>query len=299
MSQPTTPPSPVYRRSSGHFIRHLVVIVAALAVIIVAVNVIHKSATALPSGNLKAQTTWQATSPSTLGALTTVPNEVFNTVGINSPSIPVTAMASLGGQPPLTAVSSTGARLPEVFYVGANYCPFCAAERWPVIIALSRFGTFTNLGNTTSGAKDIYPNTQTFTFERAHYTSKYVAFDPVEMYTNIPKASGGYTKLETLTPAESALFTKYDASTGYAIPFMSFGNRFFQEGSNYSPASLAGLTRNQIASNLGNPTNAVTQAIIASANYQTAAICVLTKGHPGKVCDSKGTKDAAKKLGIK
>jgi hypothetical protein len=300
MSQSSSPSSsPVYRRSSGHFIRHLIVIVVALAAIVIVINVVHRSASTLPSGNLKAQTTWQATSPSTLGALTKIPPSVFNTVGVNSPSTPVTAMASLGGQPPLTAVSSTGKRLPEVLYIGANYCPFCAAERWPTIIALSRFGTFTGLGNTTSGATDLYPNTQTFTFERAHYTSKYVAFDPVELYGNVLDKSGRYPKLETPTPLEAAIFREYDANTGYSIPFMSFGNRFFQEGANYSPASLAGLTRNQIASNLGNPGDAVTQAIIASANYETAAICSLTKGQPGTVCNSKGVEAAAKKLGTK
>ncbi len=31
---------------------------------------------------------------------------------------------------------------PEVLFVGAEFCPFCAAERWPLIVALSRFGHF-------------------------------------------------------------------------------------------------------------------------------------------------------------
>src|SRR5262245_25312691 len=50
---------------------------------------------------------------------------------------------------------------PEVFYMGAEYCPFCAAQRWPTIIALSRFGTFSNLRTTTSSATDVYPSTPT------------------------------------------------------------------------------------------------------------------------------------------
>ncbi|HUC04207.1 MAG TPA: DUF929 family protein, partial [Acidimicrobiales bacterium] len=31
---------------------------------------------------------------------------------------------------------------PEVFYVGAEFCPYCGAERWAMYIALSKFGTF-------------------------------------------------------------------------------------------------------------------------------------------------------------
>src|ERR1039457_5246804 len=37
---------------------------------------------------------------------------------------------------------------PEVFYYGAEWCPLCAGERWSIVVALSRFGTFHNLGET-------------------------------------------------------------------------------------------------------------------------------------------------------
>jgi hypothetical protein len=29
-----------------------------------------------------------------------------------------------------------------VVFVGAEYCPYCASERWPLVMALSKFGTF-------------------------------------------------------------------------------------------------------------------------------------------------------------
>jgi hypothetical protein len=32
-----------------------------------------------------------------------------------------------------------------MLYIGAEYCPYCAAERWPLVMALSKFGTFSNL----------------------------------------------------------------------------------------------------------------------------------------------------------
>lgn len=295
MSQNATPP--VYRRSSGHFIRHLVVIVVVLAVAIIGINVIHNSSTATPSVKLTAQTKWSATPRIVTGALSSVPSSVFNTIGVKSTKVLVTGLSSLGVKPPSTQKTSTKT-LPEVLYVGADYCPFCAAERWPIVVALSRFGTFTNLGDTTSGAKDIFPNTQTLTFAKSKYKSKYITFASVEEFTNTPnKAGTGYKPLQKMTPSESKLFQRYDGTTG-SIPFVLFGNRFFLSGASYSPSALAGLTRTQIAVHLGNSTLAVTQAIIASANYQVAAICSLTHQQPAKVCDAKGTKAADKKLGI-
>ena len=54
--------------------------------------------------------------------------------------------------------------LPRIIYVGADFCPFCAAERWALVIALSKFGTFNVLHYMTSSASDVYPSTPTFTF---------------------------------------------------------------------------------------------------------------------------------------
>src|SRR5207302_7512423 len=72
---------------------------------------------------------------------------------------------------------------PQILYIGAEYCPFCAAERWSLIVALSRFGTFQHLQLTTSSASDLYPNTSTFTFYRSAYTSPYLDFQSVEEAT--------------------------------------------------------------------------------------------------------------------
>ena len=43
----------------------------------------------------------------------------------------------------------------------------------------------------------------------------------------------------------------------------------------------------------------MTQAIIASANYQTAALCVLTNNKPANVCTSAGVMAAQSAMGIK
>ncbi|MEM3791396.1 MAG: DUF929 family protein, partial [Candidatus Micrarchaeaceae archaeon] len=44
---------------------------------------------------------------------------------------------------------------PAVVYIGAEYCPFCAAERWALIIALMRFGNLSNISYMVSSPTDI------------------------------------------------------------------------------------------------------------------------------------------------
>lgn len=106
--------------------------------------------------------------------------------GVTQLSRRVSRVVGTGGQPqPLKATTTTTILLdpsqkPEVLYIGAGYCPFCAAERWSLIVALGRFGAFTNLHLAQSSGTDIYPNTPTFTFYGSSYHSNYLDFEPVE-----------------------------------------------------------------------------------------------------------------------
>ncbi|MCL5107162.1 MAG: DUF929 family protein [Candidatus Parvarchaeota archaeon] len=52
---------------------------------------------------------------------------------------------------------------PTFVYIGAQGCPFCAGMRWAIIIALSRFGNFSNLFYDKSATND--GNVPTFTFD--------------------------------------------------------------------------------------------------------------------------------------
>lgn len=242
--------------------------------------------------------------PSLVNQVTKIPASVYDTVGVTSPATPVSKPVAVKGQPALTFPDSTGAAKPGVLYIGAEYCPYCAAERWAVIAALSRFGSLSNLGVTQSSSTDVFANTPTFSFYKATMTSSYLVFKGVEQYSNVPAASGGYKILEPLTPAQVKLLSKYDTSKYLAgaspgsIPFISIGNRFLVAGASYSPAILAGLTRNEIAAGLSDPTNPATQAIITTANYLSASICQITKQQPGSVCSSKGVQAADKAMGL-
>ncbi|MBO0775058.1 MAG: DUF929 family protein, partial [Actinobacteria bacterium] len=46
---------------------------------------------------------------------------------------------------PVNGTPLTSGGKPEVVYMGAEYCPFCATERWAMAVAFSRFGTFHNV----------------------------------------------------------------------------------------------------------------------------------------------------------
>jgi Domain of unknown function (DUF929) len=278
-----------------------------LVVVVVATLVIIKVSGG--GGGSNGSSGYSATDPAMVAQLTTIPETVFDTVGINSQVAQVSAPIVLKNQPALTGTTAGGAVVPEILYIGAEYCPFCAAQRWSTIIAMSRFGTWTGLGNMTSAAKDTYPNTPTFTFQKASYSSKYLVFKSVEEFTNQLASSGSsYVPLQNPTAAEQKLIVKYDSpkyipglssNDGNPIPFMTFGNQFIVSGASYSPDTLTGLSRSAIATGLSDPTSPVTDAIIASANYQTAAICSLTKQQPSAVCTSAGVKAAATAMKLK
>src|SRR6516165_2745118 len=91
------------------------------------------------------------------------------------------------GKPPFTPGSGaplTSGGKPEMLYIGAEYCPYCAAMRWPMAVALSRFGQLsTPLHGIHSSSTDVNPNTATLTFYKSGYHSPYLAFTPVETTT--------------------------------------------------------------------------------------------------------------------
>jgi Domain of unknown function (DUF929) len=214
---------------------------------------------------------------------TSVPASTLNTVGAGSG---VTgAPTKITGGTPLTSGGK-----PEVLYMGAEYCPFCAGERWALVVALSRFGSFSGLSTVHSSSTDQYANTPTWTFIKAHYTSKYLTFSTVEMQSNIPTSGGSYTTLQTPTSAQQALLTKYDAppyvssANAGAIPFVDFGNKYMLSGASYSPQVLQGKSWSQIASALKDPTSPIAKAVDGTANYLTATICKLTGNQPASAC---------------
>ena len=162
---------------------------------------------------------------------------------------------------------------PAIVFVSEESCPFCAAERWALTVALSHFGTWTQLGLTKSSATDIYPNTATLSFRTAHYRSAELTLSTTELTDNV-----GHP-LQPQTQLDARLIGTYDVppyvnsvDQSGAVPFLDIGNQYILAGAQYDPQVLAGLSAAQIASQLGTPSSPVAQAIDGSANVIIAAI---------------------------
>jgi hypothetical protein len=260
-----------------------VVIVIAIALIVV-----------LATGGGSDSATGPKSTAELVAKVTSIKPSVFDTVGAGSVSSPFPAIT---GEKALTSAGK-----PRVVYIGAEYCPYCATERWAMVMALSRFGTFKNLGVSHSSGTDVYANTPTFTFHGSTFTSQYLVFDVVETETNITSGSG-YTSLDKPTSEESSLISKFDnapyvpsASAG-SIPFIDIGNKFVVSGATYSPQVLAGRSADTIAAALKDPSTDIAKGAVGSANVLSAAICKITGQQPKTVCASKGVTAAQSQLG--
>lgn len=227
-----------------------------------------------------------------VGQLTGVSQAEADAVGVGSD---LAAPRVLTGEPALTFDGKPGA-----LYIGAEFCPYCAADMWPMIVAFSRFGTFSGLQLTSSSAWDVHPSTATFSFYGSTYTSDVVAFHTVEAATTDTTGPGTRRSLEAPTSAGARLWSTYDARFGSAegYPFLDIGNRVFLLGAGFDPSLLSGLDQSAIAARLSNPADPVTKAVVGSANYLTAAICSVTGQQPATVCRASGTLAAAKALGL-
>jgi Domain of unknown function (DUF929) len=272
--------------SRGFWIIGAVVLVIGIAAV-VAVAAGSKSSSKPTSG--KAGDT--AVSAAVMKQITTVPSSVFETVGAGT-AAPLPQKLSA---PVLTQDGK-----PRVVYIGAEYCPYCATERWAVVTALSRFGTFTGLKQTHSAdSPEVFPDTETFSFHGSTYTSKYLVFSPVETETNTHAA------LDTPTAEESQLLQKYDvppysgsdSSSAGAIPFIYIGGKYISIGATFDPTVLQGKSASEIAAALHDPTSAIGKGAIGAANGLTAAICGATGNQPAAVCSSSAIQQIQSKIG--
>jgi hypothetical protein len=183
-----------------------------------------------------------------------------------------------GGQPPLTIAGK-----PELFFAGAEGCPFCAVQRWGMIAALSQFGTFSNLHLMQSDTTNP-PTVRTFTFFGASYQSPYISFVPVEVLSNVRKGFG-FAHLQPLTTTEGALLRRFDPPG--QTPFIDIANRFTGFDSTVQPGLLGAMSWRQIADSLTHPASIPAQAISGVAEVLTAELCQATSGNPQSVCGTQ------------
>jgi hypothetical protein len=235
---------------------------------------------------------------------TSVPTFAFNQSGAPAGQEPQPEV--LSGQPRLIIGGN-----PAVVFVGGEFCPYCAAERWALVVALGRFGTFSKLGATSSSDYEIFPSTATFSFDGSSYHSQYVTLSATEQYGQEPstRAPAGFPELNSLSPLDQFLLKRYgdtysDGKPGNGVtatlPFVDVDNRLVVTGAavGFSPSLLQGSSLGKIAGELSHPSDPVSAAILGESNLLSAAICSATGEQPTAVCDSPGVEAGDSRLGL-
>ncbi len=268
----------------------IVGVVAAFIVIILVLE--------LSSGPASQDTSVNLAPASIVSAVTKIPQHTMESAGAGNvtygpQALPASSLKKAGLPATLTSNGK-----PQVLYVGAEYCPYCALERWGLIMALAKFGTFSNLHTIRSSVTDSPSNIATFTFVGSTYTSPYVDFQAKELQSNVANGSGFYKSLQKLSKAQAKVFNGLDPGGYY--PFVDYGNKWVQVGSPVATATeqktLQGLNWQQIADQLGNPSSGPAKDILGVANYNVAAICSITGNKPAAVCSSSTIRSLESKL---
>jgi len=188
---------------------------------------------------------------------------------------------------PITGPALTLEGKPELFYFGAEGCPFCGVQRWSMAVALAQFGTFSPLAVQVSSTTDLDRATHTLSFYKAKYKSPYVAFVPVEAATNQPCRSETcefpWTPLQAPTAGEQEILARYEVE---GIPFLDVADSWATSGSYANPAVVSGMSWQQIAATLSEPASVAGQAIDGGAEILAAQICEVDGEQPARVCDS-------------
>jgi hypothetical protein len=270
-----------YRRNeSGRPWGMISAVLGIVAVFVIVVVVLELTL----QGSLKQDTQVLPAPASLINSVTSTPLKTLEAVKAGSITHPpVNVPASYKA----VALSSQG--LPEIAYVGAEYCPYCALQRWSLVIGLSHFGKWSNLHLIHSSVYEAASSLATFTFAHgAKFTSPYFVFVGREHQNNISLHHDGapYGGFQSLSKTLTAAFT---GIAGGSYPFVDYGGKMAQVGSGAAPtnvAALHGLTWDQIAQKLRNPKSVVAQEVLGGANYVTAATCLLTGQKPGAVCTS-------------
>ncbi|MDO5535647.1 MAG: DUF929 family protein [Propionibacteriaceae bacterium] len=205
-----------------------------------------------------------------VNALREVPAETLDAVGYGSlDSSPARAIP--GGE-----VQMEDGK-PRILYIGAEYCSYCGFTRWPLTIALERFGDFEGLK--PAFAQGRIP---TVSYLDSTYTSDYVAFKGYEAMDTQGRP------LEEISPEDQAIATEH-GMTGYPWLYWGthtsgtpFGSAFTDGG--YMP----GIPGDTIAAKMLDTSTPESQAILGAANVTTAQICALTGDQPSDVCTAPG-----------
>ena len=167
-----------------------------------------------------------------------------------------------------------------VFFMGAEYCPYCAAERWAIVRSLQKFGQWDGLKQTISAARNQpFLNLPTYDFTKTTYNSSHIEFVAREIKDR------EFRPLQKLLKTEEKLVRKYNPKK--EIPFLLIGGRFMQIGSGFPPKIFIGHTFRQTETELKKIESEIRKTIDEEANVISALLCI--SGLPPELCKETGT----------
>jgi hypothetical protein len=200
--------------------------------------------------------------------LTGVSFQTLSTIG-PSQSLVTTSPSQISTT---TTLTSNGKA--EVLYIGAEFCPYCAAERWSMVVALSKFGNFSNLEYMASAPGD--GDIATLSFRDASYSSPYNL-----TLVTVENEDRNHAPLQTPTASEQQLWNQYNPN---AYPFIDIGGQYILKTAQFNFNDLSNLNWTQIGSQLNNPQSTIAKAIDGAANQFIGAICKIDGGQPSSIC---------------
>jgi hypothetical protein len=175
-----------------------------------------------------------------------------------------------------------------VYFMGAGFCPFCAAERWAIVKALERFGRWEGLAESKSAGHDEkYLNVPTFDLSRARYESDGVEFAGKET------ADREFQPLQELDDSDYEILDMYNPDQ--MIPFLLVDGQYMQAGAGFSPELIQNMSHTQVRAELDKPNSAIGKAIRAEIDHITALVCKSTGGK-GAACNTDSVRALVAKL---
>jgi len=173
---------------------------------------------------------------------------------------------------------STGKSL--VFFMGAGFCPFCAAERWAIVEALKNFGTWEGLvEDKSAGHDEKYLNVPTLNFASAKYSSQFVEFVGRET------ADRNFEPLQELDAKDYEILDTFNPDQ--IIPFLLVDGQFMQVGAGYSPKLIEGMDHSAVRSELHNPSSEIGKAVREEIDNITALVCKSIGGKTESCAEEK------------
>ena len=117
----------------------------------------------------------------------------------------------------------------------------------------------------------------------------------IELYSGAVDSEGVYSQIATLNPLQSTLVARYGTppvKRGLGcrgLPLRRHRQRHGHLDVRIQPGDPRGpVPGGASPMPSSQPANPIGQAVVASANYLTAGICLATGGHPATVCNEPG-----------